>query len=70
VGVPNTQVTLFTRGKTPIATQIPDDTPESFAKFKAAIKHVAGDRLVRTWVPHLRPESPSDGVCHHRTRML
>ena len=40
-------MTLFTRGKTPIATQIPDDTPESFANFKAAIKHVAGDRLVR-----------------------
>ena len=44
-------MTLFTRGKTPIATQIPDDTPESFAKFKAAIKHVAGDRLVRRVSP-------------------
>ena len=41
------QVTLFTRGKTPIAAQIPDDTPESFAKFKSSIKHIAGDRLVR-----------------------
>ena len=48
------QVTLFTRGKTPIATQIPDDTPESFAKFKAAIKHVAGDRLVRPCSPHFQ----------------
>lgn len=38
------QLTLFTRGKTAIASQIPDDTPASFAAFKASIRHVAGDR--------------------------
>ena len=38
------EVTLFTRGKTPVATQIPDDTDASFARFKAAVRHVKGDR--------------------------
>lgn len=37
-------MTLFTRGKAPIAYQIPDDTPESFEKFSSKIKHIAGDR--------------------------
>ncbi|CAG9464246.1 unnamed protein product [Pedinophyceae sp. YPF-701] len=38
------EVYLFTRGKTPIAERIPDDTDESFEKFKASVKHIAGDR--------------------------
>lgn len=38
------EVTLLTRGKKPISFQIPDDTDESFAKYSAAIKHVAADR--------------------------
>jgi len=41
---PPAQVTLFTRGKTPIATQIPDDTEAGFAAYKGAIKHLKGDR--------------------------
>jgi ABC-type branched-subunit amino acid transport system permease subunit len=38
------QVTLFTRGKTPIATQIPDDTPAGFAKYAAEVRHLKGNR--------------------------
>lgn len=37
-------MTLLTRGKTPVATQIPDDTAESFAHFKSSIRHIKGDR--------------------------
>ncbi len=37
-------VTLLTRGKKEIAYQIPDDTDESFAHYKSAIKHIASDR--------------------------
>ena len=38
------QVTLFTRGKTPIAQQIPDDTPEFFKEYSSKLKHIAGNR--------------------------
>lgn len=37
-------MTLLTRGKKEVAYQIPDDTDESFAAYKAAIKHIAADR--------------------------
>jgi len=39
------EVTLFTRGKKEVASRIPDDTSDSFAKFKSCIKHIAGDRM-------------------------
>ena len=39
-------VTLFTRGKKDVTSQIPDDTPDSYANFKASIKHIKGDRMV------------------------
>eukprot|EP01026_Neomeris_dumetosa_P039994 TRINITY_DN3300_c0_g1_i11.p3 TRINITY_DN3300_c0_g1~~TRINITY_DN3300_c0_g1_i11.p3 ORF type:complete len:118 (+),score=8.12 TRINITY_DN3300_c0_g1_i11:60-413(+) len=38
------EVTLYTRGKSPITSKIPDDTDESYEKFSAAVKHIAGDR--------------------------
>ncbi len=38
------EVTLLTRGKSPVTQQIPDDTDESFAKYEAAVKHIACDR--------------------------
>ena len=38
------QVTLLTRGKSPVTQQIPDDTDASFAKYQAAVKHIACDR--------------------------
>eukprot|EP01023_Acetabularia_acetabulum_P064351 TRINITY_DN8288_c0_g1_i2.p1 TRINITY_DN8288_c0_g1~~TRINITY_DN8288_c0_g1_i2.p1 ORF type:complete len:370 (-),score=84.91 TRINITY_DN8288_c0_g1_i2:186-1295(-) len=38
------EVTLYTRGKSPITTKIADDTDEGFEKFAASIKHIAGDR--------------------------
>jgi hypothetical protein len=41
------QVTLFTRGKTPIAQQIPDDTNESFKAYESKIKHIKGNRQAR-----------------------
>ena len=39
-------VTLFTRGKKDVTSQIPDDAPDSYANFKASIKHIKGDRMV------------------------
>lgn len=38
------EVTLLTRGKKPVTFQIPDDTDQSFAKYAAAVKHIAADR--------------------------
>ncbi|KAJ9528022.1 hypothetical protein QJQ45_005700 [Haematococcus lacustris] len=38
-------VTLFTRGKKQVTSQIPDDTPESFREFSSKINHIAGDRM-------------------------
>ena len=37
-------VTLLTRGKKPVTNQIPDDTDESYGKYKSAVKHIAADR--------------------------
>lgn len=37
-------VTLLTRGKKDITFQIPDDTDESYASYKSAVKHIAADR--------------------------
>lgn len=39
------EVTLYTRGKKAITSQIADDTDASYAKFKGAVKHIAGDRM-------------------------
>mmetsp|Transcript_2808 Transcript_2808/g.17468 ORF Transcript_2808/g.17468 Transcript_2808/m.17468 type:complete len:383 (-) Transcript_2808:164-1312(-) len=38
------EVTLFTRGKSPVTFQIPDDTDEFYAEYASKIKHIAGDR--------------------------
>ncbi|KAG2432970.1 hypothetical protein HXX76_008698 [Chlamydomonas incerta] len=38
-------VTLFTRGKKKVASEIPDDTPSSFAEFSRKVKHIQGDRM-------------------------
>ena len=38
------EVTLLTRGKTPITSQIPDDTDATFKSYTDAIKHIAVDR--------------------------
>ena len=38
------EVTLLTRGKKPVTSQIPDDSDESFEKYKSAVKHIAADR--------------------------
>ncbi len=39
-------MTLFTRGKKKVAYEIPDDTPDSYARFSRSIKHIQGDRMV------------------------
>lgn len=39
-------VTLFTRGKKSVTSEIPDDTPSSYARYKSRVKHIAGDRMV------------------------
>lgn len=38
------EVTLLTRGKKPVTSQIPDDTDESFKAYESAVKHIACDR--------------------------
>ena len=38
------EVTLLTRGKKPVTSQIPDDSGDSFEKYKSAVKHIACDR--------------------------
>ena len=38
------EVTLLTRGKSPVTTQIPDDTDEYYAEYSKAINHIACDR--------------------------
>ena len=38
------EVTLLTRGKKEVTYQIPDDTDESYAAYKSAVKHIAADR--------------------------
>ena len=38
------EVTLLTRGKSPVTTQIPDDTDEYYAEYAKAINHIACDR--------------------------
>ena len=37
-------MTLLTRGKKDVTFQIPDDTDESYAQYKSAVKHIAADR--------------------------
>lgn len=37
-------VTLMTRGKSPITTKIPDDTDEYYANYSEAVRHIACDR--------------------------
>ncbi len=39
------EVTLLTRGKKAVTYQIPDDTDASYAKYAAAVKHIACDRM-------------------------
>lgn len=38
------EVTLLTRGKKPVTSQIPDDTDQGFEQYKSAVKHIAADR--------------------------
>ena len=38
------EVTLLTRGKTPVTQQIPDDTDDSYKAYAAAVKHIKCDR--------------------------
>lgn len=44
-------MTLFTRGKKAITTQLADESDADYAKFAGAIKHIAGDRMVREACP-------------------
>ena len=37
-------VTLMTRGKSPVTFQIPDDTDATFKEYEGAVKHIAADR--------------------------
>ena len=37
-------VTLLTRGKSPVTFQIPDDTDASFKQYADSVKHIASDR--------------------------
>ena len=37
-------VTLLTRGKAPITTQLADESDADYAAYKGAVKHLAADR--------------------------
>jgi len=38
-------VTLFTRGKSPITTQLAGETDADYTAFKSSVKHIKGDRM-------------------------
>uniref|UniRef100_A0A383V6C1 NAD-dependent epimerase/dehydratase domain-containing protein n=1 Tax=Tetradesmus obliquus TaxID=3088 RepID=A0A383V6C1_TETOB len=40
------EVTLYTRGKKAITSQIADDTDWGYKKFASSVKHIAGDRQI------------------------
>ena len=58
-------VTLLTRGKKEIASQIPDDTDESFAHYKSAIKHIASDRKDKAQLEERLAGKHFDGETAH-----
>ncbi len=41
------EVTLYTRGKKALTSQLATESDADYEKFKSSIKHIAGDRLVR-----------------------
>ncbi|GJP52372.1 hypothetical protein CLOM_g11494 [Closterium sp. NIES-68] len=38
------EVTLFTRGKSPVAQQLPGESDADFSEYSARVRHLAGDR--------------------------
>lgn len=56
-------VTLLTRGKKPITEQIPDDTPESYARYAASVKHIASDRKDPDAMIRALSGQRFDGMC-------
>eukprot|EP00270_Netrium_digitus_P018884 TRINITY_DN727_c0_g3_i4.p1 TRINITY_DN727_c0_g3~~TRINITY_DN727_c0_g3_i4.p1 ORF type:complete len:624 (+),score=230.45 TRINITY_DN727_c0_g3_i4:35-1873(+) len=39
------EVTLFTRGKAPVTSQIPGETDAEYAEYSSKVKHLKGDRM-------------------------
>ena len=57
-------VTLLTRGKKDVTFQIPDDTDESYANYKSAVKHVASDRKDKEMLKEKLAGKTFDGEGH------
>ena len=57
-------VTLLTRGKKDVTFQIPDDTDESYANYKSAVKHVASDRKDKEMLKEKLSGKTFDGDGH------
>ena len=59
------EVTLLTRGKAPITTQIADDTDASYAEYKSKVKHIAADRKENdALIAKLKAVSPTFDVVY------
>ena len=56
-------MTLLTRGKKDITFQIPDDTDDSYAQYKSAVKHIAADRKDKDALAEKLSSKKFDGEC-------
>ena len=56
-------MTLLTRGKKDVTFQIPDDTDESYAQYKSAVKHIAADRKDKDALAEKLSGKGFDGKC-------
>jgi len=63
-------VTLLTRGKKEVTFQIPDDTDESYASYKSAVKHIAADRKDKDALAEKLSGKGFDGECSSSAPML
>ena len=56
-------MTLLTRGKKDVTFQIPDDTDDSYAQYKSAVKHIAADRKDKGVLAEKLSGKGFDGEC-------
>lgn len=63
-------MTLLTRGKKEVTFQIPDDTDESYASYKSAVKHIAADRKDKDALAEKLSGKGFDGECSSSAPML
>lgn len=63
-------VTLMTRGKSPVTFQIPDDTDAKFKEYEGAVKHIAVDRKDEAAVSDKLSGSGFEGVAFGKPGIL